>query len=617
MIEIESILFRRVGSANAGALLGHNKGQYHLTLSNLPEVHEFFSDLQQTAGNNGAWTAGLPLQAVGGTSAVAPVSLNLSCLGPNNKRANDLNVTAQKTNPYELWDPERARPELFQHAGGSYASMADVPTSELERDVVIIAKDVAGGLHARWVLEAEIPELPPQVQERLTNGDTAGAVELVGGATGRVAEIARALRAHHNVLLYGPPGTGKTHLVSEVRRAFGAAWLLDEAAARLPFHLAESAGRQAWTTFHQSYSYEEFLVGLRPVTASRGGFELVPRAGVLLELAEWARQPGHESLLIIDEINRGNVSRIFGEFITLIEPDKRLDTGLNPTRQTVEVRLPFIERTGQLEVDLGGGTSADVPVPFTMPNPVYTLATMNSVDKSVAPLDAALRRRFHVIDLFPDVDELAEELGVARIDADKSTVPTSPATVEQVRVTAREFLRIVNARLRVFLGVDFEFGQWLFAPVLGHLSDAQAVAALATCWRASFGPQLEDYFVGRSDQLDAVLGRPTTNLKGTRALLVDRPEDGFTELGAALSIRTNPHASDREIVDFIAWIVRAELPEAPSSGASATVVDSGEGEASATSDDGARPAALTELSGDSSAQVPEGRGENSATPELN
>ena len=153
-----------------------------------------------------------------------------------------------------------------------------------------------------------------------------------------------------------------------------------------------------WVTFHQSYSYEEFIVGLRPDPASEKLLSLEPSPGLLLELAEWARVPGQSSLLVIDEINRGNVSRVFGEFITLIEPDKRLADDGHPTDRTVAINLPYIKPGIPVTVQVDG---ADVNVenPFTMPLRLYTLASMNSVDKSIAPLDSALRRRFHVSSL--------------------------------------------------------------------------------------------------------------------------------------------------------------------------------------------------------------------------
>src|SRR5262249_23713357 len=147
---------------------------------------------------------------------------------------------------------------------------------------------------------------------------------------------------------------------------------------------------------------------------AKGPFGLVPVPGVLLELAEFARVPSHCSLLLIDEINRGNVSRVFGEFITLMEQSKRLAPSGQATADTVGVRLPYLSPAAELFVE---GLPSPVPQPFTMPFDVYTLASMNSVDKSVAPLDSALRRRFHIFNLPAELSEIQNAFGLpANVD---------------------------------------------------------------------------------------------------------------------------------------------------------------------------------------------------------
>lgn len=101
--------------------------------------------------------------------------------------------------------------------------------------------------------------------------------------------------------------------------------------------------RTIWTTIHQSYSYEEFILGVTTASDSHTLLKITPRPGILLELTEFARQPGCRSLLLADEINRGNVSRLFGEFITCMEPDKQLDEDGGETPTTVSVRLPYLQ----------------------------------------------------------------------------------------------------------------------------------------------------------------------------------------------------------------------------------------------------------------------------------
>lgn len=227
----------------------------------------------------------------------------------------------------------------------------------------------------------------------------------------------RALAEQHNVLLYGPPGTGKTYMMNEVRAAFlnpEPPIFLNEAAETDFFEewpLLERPCRAAWwITFHQSYSYEDFVVGLR--TASGAGFQLEPKQGPLLEAAEHARLEDGASVLLIDEINRGNTSRIFGEFITVMESSKRLDPEGHRQQDTVDITLPHVLPTGlSFELRRPGEEvprTLTVSIPFTMPWHVYVLASMNSVDRTVAPLDTALRRRFYIMELDPDYELLGQ-----------------------------------------------------------------------------------------------------------------------------------------------------------------------------------------------------------------
>ena len=149
------------------------------------------------------------------------------------------------------------------------------------------------------------------------------------------------------------------------------------------------AGQVEFITFHESYGYEEFVEGLRPETGAGAGFRLEPTDGVLKRIAERARASEAPHLLVIDEINRANVSKVLGELITLLEEDKRAGAA-----NEIAVTLPHSRE------------------PFTLPANLHILGTMNTADRSIALLDTALRRRFQFEELAPDPN-MVEEAGKA------------------------------------------------------------------------------------------------------------------------------------------------------------------------------------------------------------
>ena len=189
-----------------------------------------------------------------------------------------------------------------------------------------------------------------------------------------------------NFILYGAPGTGKTYATAEYAMAIIERRKVDltqkspseRATLMKKYKEAIQQGRITFTTFHQSYGYEDFIQGLRPDTQN-GGFNFVPVDGVFKRIADEAIQHGDKDyVIIIDEINRANISKVFGELITLIEEDKRWGE-IN----ALSVTLP----SGQI---------------FAVPNNLFIVGTMNSADKSISLIDAALRRRFAFMEVVPN-----------------------------------------------------------------------------------------------------------------------------------------------------------------------------------------------------------------------
>jgi hypothetical protein len=277
-----------------------------------------------------------------------------------------------------------------------------------------------------------------------------------------------------NTILFGAPGVGKTFITREIAvRIADAAWwqstgsLIDSdderaAAIKVRYEQLRDEQRVHFTTFHQSFSYEDFVEGIQ-AKAEDGVVRYGVEPGVFRNVVDCATQQADSNVvLIIDEINRGNVARILGELITLLEPSKR--HGAADEQQVV---LPYSKK------------------PFSVPNNLYVVGTMNTADKSLTQIDVALRRRFQFVEMSPD--------------------PSKLAGVQVHGVDLSDLLVTLNDRIEVLLDRDHVLGHAYFLGISPLDEGAPREAELARVFEQNILPLLQEYFFDDWERIAWVL----------------------------------------------------------------------------------------------------------------
>jgi 5-methylcytosine-specific restriction protein B len=239
----------------------------------------------------------------------------------------------------------------------------------------------------------------------------------------------------------------------------------------------------SFITFHQSFSYEDFVEGIRPELnrSDESIIEYRIKDGIFKEICKKAaKDPDNNYVLIIDEINRGNISKIFGELITLLEDNKR--TG---EKEEITVKLPYSNDS------------------FSVPNNVYIIGTMNSTDKSIALVDIALRRRFHF----------------ERINVDYELIRNKDAKL---------FLTQLNSIICAIKNPDYEIGHYYFMNVPETDHENQE---LKKVFSNQILPLLEDYFFNDWEALATILGRDSIKIEKRKKFVWDEDSGKFEDDG--------------------------------------------------------------------------------------
>jgi MoxR-like ATPase len=295
------------------------------------------------------------------------------------------------------------------------------PSAPIETEEAKEAEDLVG--------KPTSPSLP--VQPRYTIEDFAAQT---GFSSKVIADWKQRLMRKMHVVFQGPPGTGKTYVAERLARLL----------------VSETDGTWDVVQFHPSYSYEDFMQGIRPQVIS-GGLNYRIEPGRFLEFCRKAekRLNGSPCVLIIDELNRANLSRVFGELMYLLE-----------------------YRDKKIPLSMGGEE-------FQVPKNVFIIGTMNTADRSIALVDHALRRRFSFIHIGPAFEVLEKRLKHDGLPA------------ESLLSVLRAINREINDR-------NYEIGISFFMK-----DDKRLRNALEAIWKGEIEPYLEEYFYDQLKKVDA------------------------------------------------------------------------------------------------------------------
>ena len=262
-----------------------------------------------------------------------------------------------------------------------------------------------------------------------------------------------------NTILYGPPGTGKTYnsvfySVGIIEKNESIFKLKNDDKVFKKFKEYKDKNLIKFITFHQSYGYEDFIEGIRPhLKEESKDLKYILHSGIFKDMCKRAKNDKENNyVLVIDEINRGNISKIFGELISLIEPSKR-----EGEKEEMEVILPYSKEN------------------FIIPKNLYIIGTMNTADRSIALLDIALRRRFHFIEIMPQYDILKD--------------------IEDIKIAS--LLSTINEKIEFLLDREHTIGH-------SYLLNISTFEELVKVFKNSIIPLLQEYFYDDFEKIKTI-----------------------------------------------------------------------------------------------------------------
>jgi 5-methylcytosine-specific restriction protein B len=310
-------------------------------------------------------------------------------------------------------------------------SIVDITEALPELKEVFAAGSIDGGVHRTTPGRDEVPKLPPA---------SAKLVHELHVPRAALQEIIDLLASRQQIVLYGPPGTGKTFIAKAIAR-----------------HIigSDDRSRMQLVQFHPSYAYEDFFEGYRPDLTPGGEATFSLQEGPLARIAREAREnPGSPYVLVIDELNRANLAKVFGELYFLLE------------YRNESINLQYRP-----------------DVAFRLPRNLFIIGTMNTADRSIALLDAAMRRRFSFVELHPDEPPVNAVLDAWLKEGKHS----------------RERARLLEALNSLIEDHDRDLR---IGPSYLMRDEADTEEGLTRIWKYDIMPLLEEHYYGRLSRKD-------------------------------------------------------------------------------------------------------------------